>query len=358
MIEVKFEENNNIRTEPLYQWDSNQLLHIVDGKFGSVAPRVHFANKKSNEATVVQSNLQDDGSIIASIPNTLLKEKYDIIAYIYTNSGITSKTITTITIPIIQRLKPSEYIDYTDEDILEIEKIELEAKAIIDGLTASEYNPSETYNRPNIVYYQNSSYMCLYHNVTGVLPTDTTKWTKIANGFGIANISVNQDGNLVFTSTNGDNFVVEIATDEVEYIDEHDIPCFALTKNDVTNIKRPIELYQHNVYIDLYKTEELLAGGQCWDNIELYITGFDNFRASWDIDLLKDYWSKNKVNNIIPAIGVEALSHGDRVHPPLGIGFKDSKIAIYYSDTDIYSYYEAFNTSDIREMVDNVVKLI
>lgn len=239
MINVKFEEEiNDIVTENLYQWDTYQTLKISGINFGSVTPRVHFANKKSTEALVVQGVLQSDGSLEVSIPNSLLTEKYDILGYIYTNTGLTSKTIKSITIPIIARLKPSEYVQISDEDIAQIEAIELEAKAIIDGLTASDYDSTETYKRPNIVYYNLCSYMCKSNvEITGVLPTDTSKWQQITKGSVITGVSVDTNGNLIFTDSTGAVFTIDFQTKDVILMDDTDIPALTLTTDDVNKIR-------------------------------------------------------------------------------------------------------------------------
>ena len=240
MINVKFEEEiNDIVTENLYQWDTYQTLKISGINFGSVTPRVHFANKKSTEALVVQGVLQSDGSLEVSIPNSLLTEKYDILGYIYTNTGLTSKTIKSITIPIIARLKPSEYVQISDEDIAQIEAIELEAKAIIDGLTASEYDSTETYKRPNIVYYNLCSYMCTSSvEITGVLPTDTSKWQQITKGSVITGVSVDTNGNLIFTDSTGAVFTIDFSVVDTEVFDDNDVPCLQMTLDNVNNCKK------------------------------------------------------------------------------------------------------------------------
>lgn len=244
MINVEFkDEINDLSTENLYQWDSYQTLNIKGIEFNTT-PKVHFANKKSTEALVVQGVLQDDGSVDVSIPNSLLMEKYDIIGYVYVNTGITSKTIKSITIPIIPRLKPTEYIQLTDENIAEIEAIELQAKIILEGLTASEYSPSVSYKRPNIVYHQLSSYMCISNDeITGIEPTDTTKWQKLANGININGISVNESGNLVFVNQDGSTYEIEFQTSNVKAVDEMEVPCLALTSDDVDKVKTPYITY-------------------------------------------------------------------------------------------------------------------
>lgn len=241
MITAEFtNEINDLITENLYQWDTYQTLKITGINFGTVAPRVHFANKKSKEALVVNAVLKSDGSVEVSIPNSLLTEKYDILAYVYTNTGLTSKTIKSITIPIIARLKPSEYYQPTDEEIAEIEAIELEAKAIIDGLTAIEYNSTESYKRPNIVYYNQNAYMCKSNTeITGILPTDTTNWQEIVHGERISGVSVNNDGKLTFTTSSGNSYSINFQVKNVQLVDEVDIPALSLTSEDVDRVKNP-----------------------------------------------------------------------------------------------------------------------
>lgn len=239
MIKAEFNDSiNDLITENLYQWDTYQTLTIKGINFGSVAPKVHFANKKSNEALVVQGAIKGDGSVEVSIPNTLLAEKYDILAYVYINTGLTNKTIKSITIPIIARLKPSEYYQPSNEDIAEIEAIELEAKAIIDGLYGSEWNISTEYKRPNIVYYRGSAYICNSNvGVKAVQPTNITYWSKIADGSIVNNINKDTNGNLVFTLSNGTEYTVNMAVKDVVLMDDTDIPAFSLTSDDVNKIK-------------------------------------------------------------------------------------------------------------------------
>lgn len=251
MINVEFtNEINDLVTENLYQWDTYQTLRITGIDFGSVTPKVHFANKKSTEALVVNGLLKDDGSVEASIPNSLLTEKYDILAYIYTNTGLTNKTIKSITIPIIPRLKPSEYYQPTDEEIAEIEAIELEAKAILNNLYGSAYSETAKYKRPNIVYYEHSAYMCNSSSeITGVLPTDTTKWQKIVEGAVVTSLSKDENGNLTFNFSNGSSFTVDMAIKEAILVDSSDYPALSLTGEEVNKIKntKVFELSEDNV---------------------------------------------------------------------------------------------------------------
>lgn len=239
MIKAEFNESiNDLTTENLYQWDSYQTLVISGIDFASITPKVHFCNKKSLEALAVQGVLKDDGTCEVSIPNTLLGEKYDILAYIYTNSGLTYKTIKSITIPIIPRLKPTNYTQPSNEEIAEIEEIELQAKAILNGLYISEYDSTKAYKRPNIVYYNYSSYMCTSSTeITGVLPSDTTKWQLMAEGAIVTGLSKDQNGNLVFIFNNNTSFTVQIAVTETSAVGSDEIPALDLTADEISNIR-------------------------------------------------------------------------------------------------------------------------
>lgn len=239
MINAEFtNEINDLVTENLYQWDNYQTLKISGIDFASVTPKIHFANKKSTEALVVQAVLKSDGICEVSIPNSLLAEKYDIIAYVYINTGLTYKTIKSITIPVIPRLKPTNYTQPSDEQIAEIEEIELQAKAILDGLYISEYDSTKAYKRPNIVYYNHSSYMCISNTeITGVLPTDTTKWKLMAKGAVVTGLTKDSSGNLVFIFSDGTSYTVDMVVKDAELVDEDDIPALRLTSEEVDKIK-------------------------------------------------------------------------------------------------------------------------
>ena len=98
----------------LTQWDTNQKLIIEDEySIGGKAPTVHFCNKNSDVALGVKSTISD-GKIVADIPNKLLEEPYNIIAYIFVvEDGKSGKTVETINIPVRPKKKPTDY-EYTD----------------------------------------------------------------------------------------------------------------------------------------------------------------------------------------------------------------------------------------------------
>ena len=112
MITAEFKDDVvNLQVTNLFQWDVNQVLKIAGIEFGSSPVEVHFCNKKSTSALVVNSTAPTGGYVFANIPNTLLTEPYDIVAYVYQTDGSRRSTIKTVTIPVVKRQKPNDYRD-------------------------------------------------------------------------------------------------------------------------------------------------------------------------------------------------------------------------------------------------------
>lgn len=128
MISVTFTNgiDNVTSVKPLYQWDNGQTLQI-DGLSLAVAPKVHFATKAEEIAYVVQSELSN-GKVTVNIPDKVLSHGYPIIAYVFYEVGLDKKTIKVVTIPVIKRQKPADWVDTTPSHILQVknylEKIE------------------------------------------------------------------------------------------------------------------------------------------------------------------------------------------------------------------------------------------
>ena len=111
MIKAEFQKYGSYTTDSLYQWDLNQELQFVNTDI-SVAPVIHFCNRKSKESLLVQSTLTE-GIITCPVPNVLLQEPFDIIAYIVSMEAQKATTLFKMLIPVNRRLKPSDY-EYTD----------------------------------------------------------------------------------------------------------------------------------------------------------------------------------------------------------------------------------------------------
>lgn len=119
MITAEFtSELVNLRVTNLFQWDVNQVIKIKGLEFDENPVEVHFCNKKSTSAVVVNSTAPANGSVLANIPNALLKEPYDIVAYVYQTDGSTRATTNTITIPVVKRQKPNDHKDTIGGNII------------------------------------------------------------------------------------------------------------------------------------------------------------------------------------------------------------------------------------------------
>ena len=230
MINVDFIDSSEVTTERIYQWDIGRKLKISN--IGSaVAPVVHFCNKKSENALAVESNISGD-YYIASIPNTLLQEEYDIIAYIYVGSEEEAKTIKVVHIPVSKRLKPETYVTTEDENVIDFLTISTEMKSLLNGLVITDYDSTKSYIKPNIVYYKGSSYICISEtSITNILPTDTTKWGLMCeSGANISEITFSNDV-LHFKLQNNDIVDVPLGSIDTNTV-EIDPVVFNITKDE------------------------------------------------------------------------------------------------------------------------------
>ena len=211
MITANFLNSSEVTTDRLFQWDIGQQLKIEN--IGSATtPNVHFCNKKSDNALVVEIK---DG--VYNIPNTLLAEEYDITAFIYVGDETEAKTIKVIHIPVTKRTKPSSYIYTTDKDVIDFMAVSAEIHSLLDGLVITPYDNTKTYKKPNMVYYMGQSYICKSDTeITGILPTDDTKWGLMCkNGANVSEITFSND-TLTFTLDSGDLIGVPLNTSPLE----------------------------------------------------------------------------------------------------------------------------------------------
>lgn len=153
MFEVDCLDTYDNHIEYLTQWDINQKLKIVltgcDEDYLGIAPEIHFANKKSLEALVVRSTVEETNTILVDVPNILLQEYYPLLVYVYLSdnkNAYAQKTIIKIEIPIRKRVRPSDYEYVENIDHITAEQIKREVKQeitdelysgtlILDGFT-------------------------------------------------------------------------------------------------------------------------------------------------------------------------------------------------------------------------------
>ncbi len=91
------------------QWDTNQKLYIAGSQL-TEAPMVHFQNKNTKKALVVQSSIGNDGALSADVPNRLLTEPCPISVYIYATKDSSAKAVWQTTIPVRKRAMPEGFL--------------------------------------------------------------------------------------------------------------------------------------------------------------------------------------------------------------------------------------------------------
>lgn len=76
MIEVNFiNENKEITSNPVYQWDYGRQLHIYGLNITDAVIQVHFSDKSSERTEVRLATSENDYHKI-SIPDVLLENSY------------------------------------------------------------------------------------------------------------------------------------------------------------------------------------------------------------------------------------------------------------------------------------------
>lgn len=108
MLEAIFPSGvDEITVDGLTQWDKGQTLRIEYAD-KPTASEVHFAFKGGKEALI-----QFVSGGVTTIPDVLLQQPYDLVAYVYlVGSDGSGETIKTINLPLERRPMPE---DYTNE---------------------------------------------------------------------------------------------------------------------------------------------------------------------------------------------------------------------------------------------------
>lgn len=113
MFDITCLDKNGEIISRFTQWDKNQTISMEIDYNWTEAPEIHFCNKNSDEATAVKSILNGN-KITATVPDSLLEEPLPITIYVYeidqTTGKISGRSLASITLPVIQRVKASEEI--------------------------------------------------------------------------------------------------------------------------------------------------------------------------------------------------------------------------------------------------------
>lgn len=108
---------DEITVSGLTQWDRGQAINITCPDLPTLF-QVHFSYKGSKKALSV--NVLD--TTIVNIPDELLTQPRDLIAWVYLYDETTGETVKTINLPLEPRAKPEDYIE--DLTPTQLERIE------------------------------------------------------------------------------------------------------------------------------------------------------------------------------------------------------------------------------------------
>ena len=150
ILRVKFGEETQIVSSPLYQYDYGQKVKI----FGLDLPahyEVHFSNYERGDATTVLASLNE-----FDIPDMYLQSGRDVYVWIYLHTGNDDgETEYQITIPIIKRAKPideeptEEQQSIIDQTIIALNGAVTEARAISADITEKDEHVTQLYTYVN-----------------------------------------------------------------------------------------------------------------------------------------------------------------------------------------------------------------
>lgn len=125
---------DEITVHGLTQWDKGQEIQITLSTLPTEF-QVHFGYKGCKEAYAVTAKARN-GVATAAIPNLILQQSKDAVAWLYVLDDEAGETIKTIFLPIESRPKPSDYV-YTEIEVLHYQLLE-ERLAILEAAGADE----------------------------------------------------------------------------------------------------------------------------------------------------------------------------------------------------------------------------
>lgn len=128
----------------LWQWDTGRQIKITPGE-NAIVDEIHFSNAYSKDALVVKPQVNEQGNIVADIPNILLWQVFPINVYVVMEFPNGKGTIYEEQLKIKPRKKPSDYV-YTETEILNYLDLEKRIKALEESCTgggiAKETDPT------------------------------------------------------------------------------------------------------------------------------------------------------------------------------------------------------------------------
>ena len=126
VITVEFNGKIKTTTSTLYQYDTGQILKLLDIKEGA---EVQFSNSNSEKTL---NRIIQDGQV--EIPDLLIAEGLEITAYVQYINEDSQTTKKKIIIPIISRTRPGDIVPEPEEEAF---------REQIEGIMQDTYNAAE-----------------------------------------------------------------------------------------------------------------------------------------------------------------------------------------------------------------------
>jgi hypothetical protein len=122
--------NIKIIGTPLYQWEVGRRLQIIPLPKMRV-DAVHISNLSDTEAQVVKPR-EENGMIVADIPNIFLQSGENLVVYTVNVSVDSVETLADCTFAVRNRAKPKDYV-YTETEVLTWEALDKRIEALERG---------------------------------------------------------------------------------------------------------------------------------------------------------------------------------------------------------------------------------
>ena len=130
IVEIKVKNQSIIRTRPLYQWDSGQILKVIGQEIPDNT-EVQFGSAcMQPSVSALMANNQ------VKIPQAAMEQPMEITAYMVIVEPDSETTVKEIRIPIKPKPKPSDYVP--EEDVPSIMQV-IQGKADKGGWTPNKY---------------------------------------------------------------------------------------------------------------------------------------------------------------------------------------------------------------------------
>lgn len=130
-VDIYLNGNKHQIIRGIYQYDHGLKLRI-HGQPTTSLWQMQYGCVGNKEAVTVFSTLED-GTVVASVPDTLLMQPRDLMCYIYLEENSSCVTVYEILMPIIRRIKPVAGT-YTPEQIDNFNTLLAEFNALIDDI--------------------------------------------------------------------------------------------------------------------------------------------------------------------------------------------------------------------------------